>query len=341
MLSYFPKRGTHANRYIGEIVILSNHIKANTARSDIAHTEHSQEFRKQLNKVAVAYEKFSNIHQESSIALDACERVETRLQSADEAPTAEGVYQLKRDLESLKNRLKQPLNNESRSRVDELIKKLESSIPELQKKLSELNGDGSSGTSTGAESGSGGEQAESENGDDTDTDVDDGDTGSSKKKRGLKENLEVTKILEELNKDGIHSAPEARKIKQLYDSLCTIAIKKHPSLTYIGTWALWEIIGATARNSQKTKSWDYLTQQMSNSYKSSHLDQYKGMNSALDHIQKEGNVNKHSSAGVAEPADLLRNKMEILDDFLLLMMKQIYRDLTGSDWNNSNSSKET
>ena len=56
------------------------------------------------------------------------------------------------------------------------------------------------------------------------------------------------------------------------------------------------------------------------------------MNTALDHIQKEGNVNKHSSAGVAEAAELLRNKMEILDDFLLLMVKQIYKKLTGSDW---------
>ena len=144
-----------------------------------------------------------------------------------------------------------------------------------------------------------------------------------------------------MNKDGGQSPPEARKIKQLYDSLCTIAIAKHPSLAYICTWALWEIIGATARNSQKTKSWDYLTQQMSNLYKSSQPDQYKDMNSALDHIQKEGNINKHSSAGVAEAADLLKNKMEILDDFFLLMMKQIYKKLAGSDWDNSNSSKDS
>ena len=332
VLSYFPNRGTHANRYIGEIVILSNRIKANTARSDIAHTEHSPEFRRQLKKVAVKYEKYSNIFQESSIALEECGKVEKILQSSIEEPTADAVYQLKGELQSLKNRLKQPLDNESKVQVNELIEKLENRIPELEKKLDQMNGDDSPGATSGTGSGTGGEQTEPGNGDDSDSDEDDGDTSGSKKKRGLRQNSEVMKILEKLNKDGINSAPEARKIKQLYDSLCTIAIAQHPSLAYIGTWALWEIIGATAKNSPKTKSWDYLTQQMSNLYKSSQPDQYKDMNSALDHIQKEGNVNKHSSAGVAEAADLLRNKMEILDDFFLLMMKQIYKNLTGSNW---------
>ena len=144
VLSYFPNRGTHANRYIGEIVILSNHIKANTARSDIAHTEHSPEFGRQLKKVAVKYEKYSNIFQESSIALEECDKVEKRLQSSIEEPTADAVFQLKEKLQTLINRLKQPLYDESKSRVDELIKKLERSIPELKKKLSELKGDDSS-----------------------------------------------------------------------------------------------------------------------------------------------------------------------------------------------------
>ena len=341
VLPYFDYRATHMNRYIGEIVILSNHIKANTARSDIAYTEHFPKFKTHLKEVAEKYHTYSNIYQESSIALEECGKVETKLQSFIETPTADGVYQLKEDLQSLKNRLGQQLDDRSRGRVNELIKKLESSIPELEKKLSELNGDHSPGATSGAASGTGGEQSETDNEGDSDTDEDDGDTSSSKRKRGLKQNSEVMRILEELNKGGKYSTSPARKIKQLYDSLCTIAIGQHPSLAYIGTWAFWEIIGATARNSQKTKSWDYLTQQMSNLYKNSQPDQYKDMNSALDHIQKEGNVNKHSSAGVAEAADLLKNKMEILDDFFLLMMKQIYKKLTGSDWDNITSSKDS
>ena len=332
VLPYFDNRATHANRYIGEIVILSNHIKANTARSDVAYTEHFPEFKTQLKKVAAQYDEFSNIYQESSKALDECNALDSILQSSIEAPTADGVDRLKRELQSLKKRLKQPLDSKSKERVNELIKKLESSIPDLEKKISQMNSDDSPGATSGAESGTGGEQSETDNGDGSDTDEDGGDTSSSKKKWGLRQNSEVTRILEELNKDGKSSTPAGRKIKQLYDSLCTIAIGQHPSLAYIGTWALWEILGATARNSRKTKSWDYLTQQMSNLYKSSQPDQYRDMNSALDHIQKEGNVNKHSSAGVAEAADLLRNKMEILDDFFLLMMKQIYKNLTGSNW---------
>ena len=135
-----------------------------------------------------------------------------------------------------------------------------------------MNGDDSPGATSGAESGTSGEQSEPGNGDGdedaSDTDEDDGDTSSSKKKRGLKQNLEVTRILEELNEDGRQSPPEARKIKQLYDSLCTIAIGKHPSLAYIGTWALWEIIGAVlSSDNPNQKAWDYLTNTMQNEYR--------------------------------------------------------------------------
>ena len=344
VLPFFPNRGKHANRYIGEIVILSNHIKANTARSDIAHTEHSQDFRRQLKKVAVKYEKFSNTHQESSMALEECGSVESQLQSSIEAPTADGIDRLKRGLKSLKNRLKQPIDVESRSRVNELIQQLESRIPELERKLSELKGDDSTGTTSGAASDTGGEQSETDNEGDSDTDEDGGNTSSSIKKWGLKQNLEVTRILDKLNKEGGQSPPEARKIRQLYGSLCTIAIAKHPSLAYIGTWALWETIGAVlSADKPKLEAWNCLENSMAVECQNGNIDRqkYKGMKPALQNILDDGNVNKHSPIGVAEEGVTLRNKMELLDDFFLLVMKQIYKKLTGSDWDNSNSSKDS
>ena len=70
-------------------------------------------------------------------------------------------------------------------------------------------------------------------------------------------------------------------------------------------------------------------------------NKYQDMERALRRILDDGNVNKHSPIGVAEEGITLKNKMEILDDFLLLMMKQIYKKLTGSDWNNSISSKDS
>ena len=344
VLPYFDYRATHMNRYIGEIIILSSHIKSNTARSDIAYTEHFPKFKTHLKEVAAKYDTYSNIYQESSIALEECDRVEADLQSFIETPTSDGVYQLKEKLQSLKNRLGQPLDDRSRDRVDDLIKKLESSIPELERKLSELNGDDSSGATSGAESGTDGEQTEPDNGDDMETDEDEGDTSSSKQKRGLRENSEVTRILEELNKDRRQSPPEARKIKQLYDSLCTIAIAKHPSLAYIGTWALWETIGAVlSADNPKLEAWNCLENTMAVECQNGNIvrQKYKGMKPALKNIFDDGNVNKHSPIGVAEEGITLRNKMEILDDFFLLMMKRIYKKLTGSDWNNSNSSKDS
>ena len=81
VLPYFDYRATHMNRYIGEIVILSSHIKANTARSDIAYTEHFPRFKTQLKKVAAKYDELlEHTYQESSIALEECgNRIETRL----------------------------------------------------------------------------------------------------------------------------------------------------------------------------------------------------------------------------------------------------------------------
>ena len=268
VLPYFDNRTTHANRYIGEIVILSRHIKANTARSDVAYTEHFPEFKTQLKKVAAQYDEYSNIYHESSIALEECNTLESILQISIEAPTADGVDRLKRGLQSLKKRLKQPLDDKSRGRVNELIKKLESSIPELEGKLGETNGDDSPGTTSGAESGTGGEQPEPANGDDSDTDEDDGDTSSSKKNIVLPTNYEVVAILEKLNKNGRKSPPQVRKIKQLYGSLGTISIKQHPCLAYIGTWALWETIGAVLSSDKpKQEAWHYLTNTMKNEYK--------------------------------------------------------------------------
>ena len=132
--------------------------------------------------------------------------MEKKLQSSIEEPTADAVFQLTEKLQTLINRLKQPLDDESRSRVDELIKKLESSIPELESKLSEMNGDALLERLLAQRRVPVEKQSETDNEGDSDTDEDAGDTSSSKKKRGLKQNSEVTRILEELNKDGNTSA---------------------------------------------------------------------------------------------------------------------------------------
>lgn len=325
-LSYFKGDKKFANRHIGEIIILSNLIKANTARSDIAHSVHSQEFRDQLQKIAAKYEKHANIYQESSIALEECDKVDTELQNFIKEPNDDRVSQLKTRLESLQNRLTKPLDAESRLQVNQFIEKLENSILEWETNNSEMNGNDSSKDPS---------DTESENEDDSDDGEDDSDTSSTKQKRGLKENSEVTKILTALNRDGINSEPQARKIQQLYNSLCTVSFKQHSSLAYIGTWALWEVIGAALNTDNPNQSrWEYLKETMKHEYHTNDRNKYLDMKRALQFIQDEGNVIKHSSIGVAEDGSALRNKMEILGDFLLFMIKNIYKKLTNSDWDN-------
>ena len=54
---------------------------------------------------------------------------------------------------------------------------------------------------------------------------------------------------------------------------------------------------------------------------------HKELKEALDHIQQYGNINKHSADSFAERGDTLRNKMEILDDFFLSILKEVEKKL--------------
>ena len=151
---------------------------------------------------------------------------------------------------------------------------------------------------------------------------------STPSNRGLPINQEVLRILEKLNSRGYRSQAEARKIFQLYTSLCSISLRRHPCLGYVGTWVLWEIIGKAASGDRETNSFKYLECELETLYKQSRKRQkFQESKIALNHIHDEGNQNKHSDRNVAESADLLRNKMEILDDFLLEMVKRISKNI--------------
>ena len=91
VLPYFRQREKFANRYIGEIVLLSKHIKANTARSDIARTDHYMEFSKSLKDSISNFEQRANEYQESSIALEQCDRVTAELQDIILTPSEKGI----------------------------------------------------------------------------------------------------------------------------------------------------------------------------------------------------------------------------------------------------------
>ncbi len=323
---YFQSGGKFANRYIGEIVILSHHLKANTARSDLAHTQYLPEFKKRLKKIAEKYEKVANTYQENSIALEECDKIESQLSDVEKSPTREDISDLRDKATKLRNRLNKPLEQDSKSRIDEILEKLNRELItleiEVEKKEKEHQGSASSGET---------ESSDDQEGDDSAG----GRTGTGTSNRGIPENAEVKKILDRLNEDGRNSHASARKIGQLYNSLCTISIEQHPCLGYIGTWALWETLGFALKNNQNQKAWDYLTQTLSNNYKSSKPNQYRDMSRALRRILEDGNMNKHSSIGVGEDGSALKNNMEILDEFLLDLIEQLYEHLTNAPWKNN------
>lgn len=351
---YFASGVKFANRYIGEIIIFSHHLKPNTARSDLAHTEHFPEFKRRLEEIATGYEKKANAHQENTIALEECDRIDALLIAVTKSPTQKDISDLRQQIEKLKNRLKKPLRKKTKKRINKVLKQLNRELPKLEKKLTNTkNGDQNGSTSSDETSTNGdkeenvhekgGSEKSDQNGstssDETSTNGDKeengGEKGGSERgtgNRGILENAEVKKILDELNKSGRRSNPSARKLKQLYNSLCTISIEQHSCLGYIGTWALWETIGAVLKAKPKHKAWDYLTQSMSNKYKKFDPQKYSNMEKALRHILDHGNANKHSATSLGEDGSTLYNYMENLDDFLLDMIEEVYEHLIGAPW---------
>lgn len=325
-LPYFSRGTTHSNRYIGEIVIFSNLIQSNTARSDLAHTEYYPKFKKQLKTAIENFQNKSNVFQESSVAGEECDKTESNLAIQMQSPTWDGVHKLKGNLESLKNRLKQPLDNSSKERVEQIIDKLKTEIPKLESTLRAQEKGGSSDSANG--------EGQSET-DDNSGEKDTEDTEKQqKKKAGLRRNAQVVEILSALNTT-TEGAAQIRKIQQLYDSLTTISVNKHACLMHIGTWTLWEIIAKShgigdsrnIKNHLKTFAAKFSDRTDNGIKKADYAN-------ALDYIHTEGNMNKHSDTAVAEDGLMLRNKMEVLDAVLLEIVKEIYEKHASSDWQN-------
>ena len=334
VLPYFTHAGKHAYRYIGEIVIFSHHIRANTARSNIAHTEYFFDFRRNLKRIVSKYERKSNEFQESSMALKKCNEVENELNELVKSPNPDRIFKLQNALQSLKIRLKRQLDKNSKSRVMQLIQNLETVIPELTRRLDDTqNTDSSEPPTDPRQTGNSGANNDTIYEEGTQT-SDAGHESHPPKTLGLPTSDEVVSILEQLNKAGSSSAPQVRKIQQLYRSLRTISINQHSCLAYIGTWALWEIIAKTLSPNIDRNPLSYLTdtvvetnERLGKSYKN------KDYMESLKHIHSEGNMNKHSDTAVAETPKLLKNKMEVLEDFLLEMTKEIYKKFIGIPWN--------
>ena len=334
VLPYFTHARKHAYRYIGEIVIFSHHIRANTARSNIAHTEHFPEFRRNLKRIVSKYENKSNEFQESSMALAVCNEVENELNEQVKSPNSDRIFDLQNALQSLNKRLKRQLDKNSKNRVLQLIQKLEAVIPELKRRLDDNKNTDPSEPPTGPQqTGDGGANNDTTNEEGIQT-SDAGHESHPTKNLGLPTNDEVVRILEQLNTAGSTSAPQVRKVQQLYRSLRAISINQHPCLAYIGTWALWEIMAKTLSPNIDRNPLNFLTdtvvetnERLGKSYKN------KDYVESLNHIHSEGNMNKHSDTVVAETSKLLKNKMEVLEDFLLEMTKEIYKKFTGTPWN--------
>jgi len=145
----------------------------------------------------------------------------------------------------------------------------------------------------------------------TDEDSDDGGgDNAGSRDVGIEKSSEVETLLRELND---------AKLKSLYRSLCTISLRTHPVLAYVGAWSFWEVMarkigsGKTAFPaffSSKAKAFGF------------NEDSKSDFNALMTIISKYGNLSKHSKDVSPSTAANLKNEFKNLEPVLIVALKE-------------------
>lgn len=335
-MRFFKQGKKFFNRYMGEIILLSPDLAPNAARDNLEYGEVSEKFNQEMKEVALQLESVANRFQENSIAMS---DVETLKHDADVlmgAPSEQGILKFEQFLaEVVRLRLGSQLKYLEDGVVKEVkraVKSAKSTINDVRKKFGgfdiyeevgedEAGAVGVVGSSNDAREGDAPEQASGAGGKSS--------GAVQKENRGLPFSQDIQDVLNDMNAiipEGRKSAaPVARKIKSLYESLCNLSFRQHGVLAYVGTWVLWEILGKVSAKDNEANAYNTLNQRIAEEYVRSGRKKQtaKDVRNALDHIQSFGDANKHSLDVFAQSGVSLKHDMEVLHDFMLMLLVEL------------------
>ncbi|MGN8200490.1 hypothetical protein ACS8Y6_17565 [Salinisphaera sp. RV14] len=107
------------------------------------------------------------------------------------------------------------------------------------------------------------------------------------------------------------------KARSLYDSLCKVSLANDPTLGWIGAWAFLEILGAKVK-ADATDSYGFIKGEVSNF--SSHREEKKRLQTAIDTINNEGNLHKHDAEHHSFHAAQIAQSFQSLSPFLIWLL---------------------
>lgn len=111
------------------------------------------------------------------------------------------------------------------------------------------------------------------------------------------------------------------KLPKLYDSLCTVSLREHPILMYIGAWSFLESLSALMGKNDNTSFEGYLNGKVSNFY--TNKTTKNDVKESISDIHKKGNSIKHSKDKYVINGAQLHNDFEVLENFLLYCLNDL------------------
>jgi len=134
--------------------------------------------------------------------------------------------------------------------------------------------------------------------------------GSSARNIGIEQSDEISSLLNKLR---------SKKLTSLYYSLCTLSLKSHPTLLYVGAWCFLEVL-ARKVGSGKTDFPAFFNNR-SKQYGFSG-DTKKDCGAVMSIISKYGNLAKHSHSASTKTAENLRDEFKTLEPLIVAALKE-------------------
>ena len=136
---------------------------------------------------------------------------------------------------------------------------------------------------------------------------------------------EKSKTLSKIDKSNKLSQALGRvknnKLPKLYKSLCTVSLREHSVLMYVGAWSFLESLSTLMGKPDGTPLDGYLNNKVNDFY--TDRGKKNDVKGVISDIHKKGNSIKHSGNRTIVNGEQLHNDFEVLEEFLIHCLNEL------------------
>ncbi|SMM97927.1 hypothetical protein SPONL_1687 [uncultured Candidatus Thioglobus sp.] len=111
------------------------------------------------------------------------------------------------------------------------------------------------------------------------------------------------------------------KLPKLYKSLCTVSLREHSVLMYVGSWSFLESLSTLMGKPDTTPLDSYLNNKVNDFY--TDRGKKNDIKGVISDIHKKGNSIKHSGNRTIVNGEQLHNDFEVLEEFLIHCLNEL------------------